>query len=330
MYGARIPRGVTINIPAGCTLTGDVTTATPMFTNETYTATGSVTAGSTTLTLSAVDNNLHVGDIVAIAGAGELNDGTQMAHMSQVTAIAGTAVTIADAAITTVSGATVSHGASNVVIRGAGVLDGDYDGVTNMGHAPVRWYWANNCQVAGTLTIRNASNIGVMIARGSQNCVVDGPSFDGIGNNAYPYVGSAIWMFGGVRNSAARNFTVTDCTYSVVLDDRSTTQDEYDGSCTYNTVENFTASGCAAGGPLVDGCSYNVVQNFTVDGGAIGAHVARNLGQGAEAYRRPAIDNIVRDATISNCVVGTRALGTGTTFTNITRVNCTVDADGDE
>lgn len=324
LIGATIPRGVTLDIAAGAVVTsGDITSSTPTISNKTYTNTGTITAGSATLTLGSASPALYVGDIVAISGAGGTFDGTAMAHMSQVVSIVGTTVTLSEPAVTSATSATVTHGASNVVITGGGVIDGNYTvGDTLLVRSPIMFQFANNC--TSDVAVRNAPWIGVYVTSGSRNCDVSG-SFTSIGNqgNGGNLIGSAVWFFGGVRNSRAHDIITTNCTYAVIIDDRSSSQSQYDGTSDYNTVEDVTATGGAGGGVVIEGCSYNTVRHIDVDGGAFGLAVVQSL-QGSTQFRG-AINNSVTASTARNCTIGLKLNGTNTTQSGITYVGCTTN-----
>ncbi len=324
LVGATIPRGVTLDVTAGAVITcGDPASSTPMISNQTYTTSGSITAGSTALTLSAASTALCVGDIVAVSGAGGTFDGPSMAHMSQVVSINGTAVVLLEPAVTSASNATVTHGASNVVITGDGVIDGDYTvGDTLLARSPIMFQFANNCR--SDVTVRNAPWIGVYVTRGSRNCDVSG-TFTDIGNQGASgtNIGSAVWFFGGVKNNRAHDITTTRCTFAVIVDDRSSGQSQYDGSADSNTIEDVTALDGAGGGVVVEGGSYNVVRRITVDGGNFGVALERSL-QGSTEFR-PATGNSATDCTIENCDIGLKLNGTGSTYSGFTFTNCSTN-----
>lgn len=324
LIDATIPRGVTVDVSAGAVVTcGDTASTTPMISNATYTTSGTITADSSTLLLDEESQTLHVGDIVAISGAGGTFDGTSMAHMSQVVSIDGATITLSEPAVASATGAVVVHGAANVTITGDGVLDGDYTvGDSLLARSPIMFQFANNCR--SDVSVRNAPWIGVYVTRGSRNCDISG-TFADIGNqgDGGDLIGSAVWLFGGVRDCVVHDVETERCTYAVTLDDRSTSQDQYDGSVDNNVVEDVTATDGAGGGVVVEGGSSNVVRRVEVEGGAFGVALVQSL-QGDTEFR-PAIGNSASNCSISNCDIGLKLNGTNSVHSGNTYTDCLVD-----
>jgi hypothetical protein len=294
-----------------------------------YQTTGTITSGSNVLTLSAPSSTLFVGDMIAVSGAGALNDGVRLALVARVTNIVGATVTLDATATVTSTGAVVRHSASNVTVTGAGVINASFGGNPSNSSDPIVFATAFGCRVTGSLTIRNASNAGVRLVHGARGCVINGPAFQDIGYElGGSYLGAAVWVFGGSSSNQVRNISVSGSSYGIIVDDRTVTASEFDGSSNSNTIEDVTVA-TSQGGVIVDGSSSNLIQRVTVNGGAFGVSVANSF-QGAAPDRRSAVDNVVRDSSASNAATGVRIEGVNTTVTNITYVNCTTNLDDRE
>jgi hypothetical protein len=299
-----------------------------MISNRTQQTIGSINAGSNQLNLST-QIPLYKGDIVSILDAGGVNDSAALAHTSQVVEVFGNLVILSEPAMTSAFNVNVYSGHSNVSIIGSGTLNGDYDGVTNNGHAPIRFWWSNKPTVKG-LTVRNASHAGVFFSRGVRNGLMEDLIISDIGNNGVGgYIGSAIWLFDAVRSSTVRRVTVTDSTYAVVIDDRSVSADQFNGPCLDNLIDGILATGCNGGGIIVHGSNNNTVNNVDVTGGLVGIEVYKSK-QGAEVSQRQSINNIVKNSIMRSCDVGLKIGGIGTKLENLSFVNCAIDIVNDE
>lgn len=287
-----LPRGFTLTVNG--TLVG-VNGGNSMIFNQAYTTTGSIGAGSATLVTAPC--TLRVGDILSIAGAGPLLDGVRLVHYAQVVDIAGLTVTLDKPAFVSVSGATVTWGATDIVVNGSGTIDG------NQTYNGIGFSLARNCRVTGVLSVNNCAHGGVSISYGSRDCQISNISMDSNGEISGP-TGSAVWLYSGVQNCVIENISVSGGSYAVIVDDRSVTLDTISGhKCLSNIIRFVTVNGNLSG-IIVHGSDQNSISNCTISGlSGVGVDID-GCNQGALGERNSSDGNSVFNCAISGMGVG--------------------------
>lgn len=317
--GASIPRGVTIQVDGDLAGPADVT----MLSNATYETTGTITAGEVELTVADA-SHFHSGDVVQIDGAGELFDGTRMAHVAQVISVTAPVVLLDAAPVTSVNGETVIVGASNITITGTGTLAGS---ATNDTSRCIGVGRANNITISG-LTITNA-NRGISMGAGVRNSTLSNLTFIDVGDVSNPSqpLGAAIFALGHVQSCRFEDIDVTGGSYAILLDDRSTTADEADGKCRSNTIRRVTTNG-TIGGIIVHGSDDNLVSDCTITNGSGTGISIDGSNQGTSEFRS-AERNTVSGCTLTNMGVGIWVARFGTTADTVLSGNSFSGCDDD-
>lgn len=325
MVGAVLERETTLRIGAATTLVSDGTA--DMVTNRVNGVAGcSVDAASTAVTANSTQG-MRAGDLVAITDAGPEFDGDRKVHYAEIVSIdSATTLTIDTPAEATVSGVTLTYGVSGCSVEGGGTLDGNKavaDQSPN--YFPVRWWLGRDCHVDG-LTIRDSDHGAVMLFGGCRDCTVTGNTLTDNGRLS-DSLGAHVWVFGGGVGNTISGNTISGEHYGVVLDDRSTSDDEYDATTTGCTVSGNTITNVDIG-IVVEGSSTNTIDNNTIDTADEGV-VVRTSTQGISEFRA-AEDNSVTDNDISSCRIGLRMDGVNTTQSGNTFTDCTTDVDDNE
>lgn len=324
MAGAVIPRGVTINVAAGATLTGDGTNV--MIRNAVVDYTGTIAAGSRSLVLTTSTHQIRAGDTVSISGAGGTFDGNLMAMHAEVTHVSGATITLDRPAVSTAAAQNVRTGGSDMAVTGAGTLNG-----ANGAAKIVSATHHSRLRVSGTLTITNTGDVGgaggLIMAFGTRNSTVgSGVTFSDHGDPVLE-LGAAIWIYGGSENNTITGATITGGNFGVAIDDQSTPADQYDGDSRGNRVVSSTFSTMRRG-VAIEGSGNNIVSAITTTNVDFGVHV-RNSTQGI-TQNRPARQNVVNNSSFTNAIVGLLFDGEESTQTGNTFVNCTTNIDDQE
>lgn len=295
-----------------------------MVRNQEYSRTGSIASGTSTVSV-ANTTNINVGDIVSIEGAGEVWDGQRKVLYGQVQTVGASSFTIDATADTDANSTTVRWGVAGVRVFG-GTFDGNKSDEDGPNHFPIQLSHCNGGQIVG-VTVRNGDHGGVMIDKGSRNCLVDYSTFTDNGHPA-DVLGSAVWLFRCGGGNVVKNCTMTGGTYGVVIDDRTSTESIYDTGPTGNTVTRCTITGTSQGGVGVDGASQNTVTDNDITDTLYGV-VVSNTSQGTSEFR-DAESNVVTNNRLTDCTRGLYLKGVTTSYSGNTFTNCGTDVVDDE
>lgn len=311
------------------TIEGDPGASSRMIVNETFTTSASISAGSNVLAANSTASieNLRVGDIIYVPGAGPMFDGLRMVHYGQVVEIIGTSVILDVPAVATVTNASVVWGASDITIQGSGTLDG------NGTHSGIAFLAANNCTVTD-ITANSTTHGAILFGFGSRNGRVTGVTMNDNGDNSGPSpLGAAIWLFGSCHSCVIEDVVIaggTNGTYGVIIDDRSVTADTRDGSCSDNIVRRVSVDQAAGGGIIVHGSDDNLIEDCVVTGPSpSGTGISIDGSTQGTTELRSASRNTVTGCTVSGQYaglwIGRFGTTTETTYTGNTITGNTFD-----
>lgn len=316
MSNAVIRRGVTVNVQAGATITG--IGSQPVFLNYISSTTGSITAGSSTLTLSAA-HTIQAGDVVSVRGAAGTFDGVAMPLHARVLTVVGSVLTLDRPAVATATTAEVRTGEADITITGAGTIDGDGGAQTICKFGHCSRVTVDSLNIINT----NGSPAGaVMLALGTMDSTVADLTLSGHGDPDGSPQGVGVWLFGGVEDCAVDSVQVTGGMYGVVIDDQSSPTNEWEGNCTGNLVTRSTFTGGRLG-VGIEGSSDNAVTDCTFTGCHVGVQT-HNSGQGT-TESRTADDNTITGNTFTTCTTGVLLEGVATVQSGNTFTGCTFD-----
>ena len=305
-----IERGVTLSAPNTTLRHPDGTTAKHILSNQLVGTTANTTAGSADVTVSSsgwVSTYLAVGDMVAIAEAGVTYDATALAHISTVIAISGATVTLADVVPKSVTGKNITRGAGGWTIEGL-TLDGNR-GPTDSPNANVYPLYMLLCRLAtvDSVTAHSGDHAGFFLLASWDNYLTDVEAYD-CGQPA-SQLGGALWLFGDCRRNVVRRATITgDCFEGLVVDDRSTGVNEYDGAPNDNSFTECTVTIDArqydtSAAVVIVGGNRTRLESSTISGADIGVAIA----PGVQGTSRGNVGTQVVGNLITDCGEGVNA-----------------------
>lgn len=322
--GAVLPTRITLSLADSATLRHpDGTTGTAVVRTSRTDVTGTGTADSHQIVLSDV-SGVEVGVPVMVYGAGPLLDGSHKVLYTYVAELSGTTAVLVDPLQADVTDATVTVGTQSVVIEG-GTIDGRRQ-ATDQGSNPhpILFQTVRNGRVDGT-AIHSGDHAAVFMRQGCIGCVVDGADLSDCGQPDAS-LGALVWMFQGCRENVVRSSTLGgDSYHGVVIDDRSTGDEDETGQCDDNRVERTTITlprYSGNSGLVVNGSRGNKFRAVDVSGSQSGGSVV--TGQGSS---RDVTQNVFGGCTFDDHLIGVMLDEDGNTVDSCEFTNCGTDVD---